>query len=110
MNTTLAAGAGTVGCAFISKIRTGNYDTGLTLNGALGGLVAITAPCAVVDPWAAILIGAIAAPIVILGIEALGRLRIDDPVGAISVHGLAGVWGVMPVGLFATQSGLAEAT
>ena len=109
VNTTLAAGAGTVGCAFISKVRTGNYDTGLTLNGALGGLVAITAPCAVVDPWAAILIGAIAAPIVILGIEALDRLRIDDPVGAISVHGLAGVWGVMSVGLFATQSGLGEA-
>ena len=109
VNTTLAAGAGTVCCALISKMRTGKYDTGLTLNGALGGLVAITAPCAVVDPWAAILIGAIAAPIVIFGIEALDRLRIDDPVGAISVHGLAGVWGVLSVGLFATQTGLADA-
>ncbi len=109
VNTTLAAAAGAVGCAFISKLRTRNYDMGLTLNGALGGLVAITAPCAVVDPWAAVVIGLIAAPIVIFGIEALDRARVDDPIGAVAVHGFAGVWGVMSVGLFASQDGIAQA-
>ena len=72
-------------------------------------MVAITAPCAVVDPWAAIVIGAIAAPVVILGIEGLDRLKIDDPVGAVSVHAFNGVWGVMAVGLFASQDGIAQA-
>jgi Amt family ammonium transporter len=109
VNTTLAAGAGAVGCAFLSKLRTGKFDTGLTLNGALGGLVAITAPCATVDPWAAVIIGLIAAPIVIFGIEALDRLGIDDPVGAVSVHGFAGVWGVLSVGLFSAKAGIAQA-
>ncbi len=109
VNTTLAAGAGAVACAFISNARTRNFDMGLTLNGALGGLVAITAPCAVVDPWAAIVIGLIAAPVVIFGIEALDRARVDDPIGAVAVHGFAGVWGVLSVGLFATKSGIAQA-
>jgi Amt family ammonium transporter len=90
-------------------MRTKNYDMGLTLNGALGGLVAITAPCAVVDPWAAVLIGLIAAPIVIFGIEALDRVGIDDPIGAVAVHGFAGIWGVLSVGLFASKAGIAEA-
>ena len=99
VNTTLAASAGAVACAFLSMWRTGKYDMGLTLNGALGGLVAITAPCAVVDPWAALVIGLIAAPVVIFGIEGLDRLRIDDPIGAVAVHGFAGVWGVLSVGL-----------
>ena len=109
VNTTLAASAGAVACAFLSMWRTGKYDMGLTLNGALGGLVAITAPCAVVDPWAALVIGLIAAPVVIFGIEGLDRLRIDDPIGAVAVHGFAGVWGVLSVGLFASQSGIAAA-
>ena len=109
VNTTLAAGAGAVCCAFLSRGRSPHFDIGLTLNGALGGLVAITAPCAVVDPWAAIVIGAIAAPVVILGIEGLDRLKIDDPVGAVSVHAFNGVWGVMAVGLFASQDGIAQA-
>jgi Amt family ammonium transporter len=109
VNTTLAAGAGAVGITFLSKLRTGNYDIGLTMNGALGGLVGITAGCAVVDPWAAVVIGLIAAPIVMIGIEALDRLGVDDPVGAVSVHGFAGIWGVLAVGLFASQNGIAEA-
>ncbi len=82
---------------------------GLTLNGALGGLVGITAGCAVVDPWAAVVIGLIAAPIVMIGVEVLDRLGVDDPVGAVSVHGFAGIWGVLAVGLFASQNGIAEA-
>lgn len=109
VNTTLAAGTGAVACAFLSSMKTGKFDMGLTLNGALGGLVAITAPCAVVDPWAAIVIGGIAAPVVIFGIQALDRVRIDDPIGAVAVHGFAGVWGVMSVGLFATKDGIAAA-
>lgn len=109
VNTTLAAGAGAVACAFLSSLRTGKFDMGLTLNGALGGLVAITAPCAVVDPWAAIVIGSIAAPVVILGIEGLDRARIDDPIGAVAVHGFAGVWGVLSVGLFAAKDGVFQA-
>lgn len=109
VNTTLAAGAGAVGITFLSKLRTGKYDIGLTMNGALGGLVGITAGCAVVDPWAAVVIGLIAAPIVMIGIEALDRLGVDDPVGAVSVHGFAGIWGVLAVGLFASQGGIAQA-
>ncbi len=109
VNTTLAAAAGAVGCAFLSKLRTRNYDIGLSLNGALGGLVAITAPCATVDPWAAVIIGLVAAPIVIFGIEALDRIGVDDPVGAISVHGFAGVWGVLSVGLLSSKAGIAQA-
>ena len=90
-------------------MRAQHFDIGLTLNGALGGLVAITAPCAVVDPWAAVVIGFIAAPIVILGVEGLDRLKVDDPVGAVTVHGFNGAWGVLAVGLFATQDGVAQA-
>ena len=109
VNTTLAAAAGAVGLTFLSKLRTGKYDIGLTMNGALGGLVGITAGCAVVDPWAAVIIGLIAAPIVMIGIAGLDRLGVDDPVGAVSVHGFAGIWGVLAVGLFASQSGIADA-
>ena len=109
VNTTLAAAAGAVGVTALSKLRTGSYDMGLTLNGALGGLVAITAPCAVVEPWAAVVIGLVAAPIIVGGVAGLDRLRIDDPVGAVSVHGFAGIWGVLSVGLFATKGGIAAA-
>ena len=110
VNTTLAAGAGAACMAFISRLRYGKYDTGLSINGALGGLVGITAPCAAVDPWAAVLIGLIAAPVVLLGVELLDKLHIDDPVGAVSVHGFAGVWGVLSLGLFATQNGVLDHT
>lgn len=109
VTTTLAACAGGVTAVLISKVRSGAYDMGLTINGVLGGLVGITAPCAVVDPWAAIVIGAIGAVVVLAGIELLDRVRIDDPVGAVSVHGFAGVWGVLSVGLFATQDGIGSA-
>jgi Amt family ammonium transporter len=106
VTTTLAACAGAVTATIISKVRTGVYDYSLTINGILGGLVGITAGCAVVDPWAAIVIGAVAACVVMLGVEALDRLRIDDPVGAAPVHLGAGLWGVLAVGLFATNEGI----
>ena len=109
VNTTLAAGAGAVAAMILSRTRTGSYDVGLVLNGTLAGLVGITAPCAVVDPWAAVLIGLIAAPVMMIGVEGLDRLGVDDPVGAVSVHGFAGFWGVLAVGLFASQDGIAQA-
>ena len=110
VNTTLAAGAGASCMTFLSKLRYGKYDTGLTINGALGGLVGITAGCASVDPWAAVVIGLVAAPIVLAGVEMLDKLKVDDPVGAVSVHGFAGIWGVLAIGLFATQTGVLDHT
>jgi Amt family ammonium transporter len=110
VNTTLAAGAGTVAMTFFSKLRTGKYDMGLAVNGALGGLVGITAPCAAVDPWASVVIGVVAALVVLFGVELLDKIGIDDPVGAVSVHGFAGLWGVLSVGLFATQQGVLDHT
>jgi Amt family ammonium transporter len=110
VNTTLAAGAGASCITFLSKLRYGKYDTGLTINGALGGLVGITAPCASVDPWAAVVVGLVAAPVVLFGVELLDKLHIDDPVGAVSVHGLAGLWGVLSIGLLASQDGVAAHT
>lgn len=109
VTTTLAAAAGGVTAVLISRARTGVYDMGLTINGILGGLVAITAGCAVVDPWAAIVIGGIGAGVVMLVIDLLDRVRIDDPVGAVAVHGGAGLWGVLAVGLFASEAGMAQA-
>ncbi len=76
-------------------------DPTMMCNGMLAGLVAITAPCAFVDSWAAFLIGAIAGVIVVFSVFFWERIKVDDPVGAISVHGVNGLWGVISVGLFA---------
>ena len=103
VNTTLAAGAGAVTAMGISYLRYHKTDLGLTLNGALAGLVAITAPVGFVDPYAAVIIGSIGGAIVVFSVAMFDRLRIDDPVGAISVHGVVGVWGTLSVGLFATE-------
>jgi ammonium transporter, Amt family len=73
----------------------------MMLNGAIAALVAITAACGFVAPWAAILIGLVAGSIAVLGVLGVERLRIDDPIGAVSVHGLAGVWGTLATGIFA---------
>jgi len=81
--------------------RTKKWDVGMSINGFLGGLVAITAPCYWVTSGWAIVIGAVAGIIVPLGIDLLEHLRIDDPIGAVAVHGLAGIWGTLSVGLFA---------
>jgi ammonium transporter, Amt family len=101
-NTTLAACAGgLVAMAWVYP-RSKKWDIGMTCNGLLGGLVAITAPCYWVSPGGAILIGAIAGVVVPLGVDFLEYLRIDDPIGAVAVHGFAGIWGTLSVGLFAT--------
>jgi ammonium transporter, Amt family len=100
-NTAIAAALGaTVALFYITK-RTGKPDPGMMVNGMLAGLVAITAPCAFVSPWAAALIGALAAVIAIESVFFLERKGIDDPVGAVAVHGVCGTFGVLAVGLFA---------
>ncbi len=101
-NTALAAAFGATIAMFYAMRRLGKPDPGMMANGMLAGLVAITAPCAFVQPWAAAVIGSIAAVIVIESILFLERRGVDDPVGAISVHGTCGIWGVLSVGLFAS--------
>ena len=110
VTTTLAAGAGGVTAMLWSRFRTGRYDTGLTINGILAGLVAITAGTATVDPWAAVVIGAIGALVMYYGVQLLDSVfRVDDPVGAVSVHAFAGIWGVIAVGLFSSKAGMEAA-
>jgi len=76
------------------------------MNGALAGLVAITAPCAFVSPISAIIIGAIAGIIIVYGVLLIDKIRVDDPVGAVAVHGINGIWGTLAVGLFHSELGL----
>ncbi|MFW6149325.1 MAG: ammonium transporter, partial [Atribacterota bacterium] len=110
VTTNLAAAAGAISAMITSWFRFSKPDTGMSLNGALAGLVAITAPCASVSPSSAIVIGLIAGVIVVLSVEFIDKvLRIDDPVGAVSVHGVCGAWGTLSVGLFA-QSSYGEAS
>jgi Amt family ammonium transporter len=110
-NTTLAASAaGLVAMLFVYP-RAHKWDTGISVNGFLAGLVAITCPCYWVSPFGAICIGAVAGVVVVLGVDLLEHLRIDDPIGAWPVHGLAGIWGTLSLGLFATgQYGAATST
>lgn len=100
VNTTLAAGAGVVIAMIASWLMLGHPDLGITLNGALAGLVGITANCDSVTNGSAILIGAVAGLLVVLGMQLLERLKIDDPVGAWPVHGLCGIWGGIATGIF----------
>jgi Amt family ammonium transporter len=102
-NTTLAASAGGLAALFWVYPRFGKWDTGMTCNGLLGGLVAITCPCYWVSPVGAIIIGAVAGIVVPLGVELIEWLRIDDPIGAVAVHGFAGIWGTLSLGLFAAN-------
>ncbi len=103
-NTMLASATGAF-CAVLwawRKSRFGKPDPGMAANGMLAGLVAITAPCAFVSPGIALLIGAIAGPLVVESMRFFEkRAKIDDPVGAISVHGINGLWGLIALGLFA---------
>nr|WP_147822540.1 ammonium transporter [Salidesulfovibrio onnuriiensis] len=107
MNTSLAAAAGVLGAMCISWLRFGKPDISMTMNGALAGLVGITAPCATVTPGSSILIGLIAGVLVVLSIEFIDKvLKVDDPVGAVSVHGVCGAWGTISCGLFNVGDGL----
>ncbi|MEK8132161.1 ammonium transporter [Paenibacillus filicis] len=107
INTQLAAAAGAVAAFLIAWAVNGKADIGVMLNGALAGLVAITASCAFVESWAAIVIGLIAGVVVFLSMRMFEKLRIDDPIYALSAHGTAGVWGTLSNGIFATPE-LAE--
>ncbi len=100
VNTNLAAAAGAVLAMFTSWIKFGKPEIGMSLNGGLAGLVAITAPCATVSPLSAVIIGAIAGIIVVFSVIFFDRIKIDDPVGAISVHGVNGAWGTLAAGIF----------
>ncbi|TMK56367.1 MAG: ammonium transporter [Actinobacteria bacterium] len=104
--TNLAAAAGVVAAVAIMFLKTKTIDIGMAGNGAIAGLVAITAPSGYVEYWAAPIIGAIAGVVVVYGVLAIEKL-IDDPVGALSAHGLAGIWGTLSCGIF-TSPRLAE--
>jgi Amt family ammonium transporter len=97
--TQLAACAGVLGGIFTAYFKTKKIDIGMAGNGAIAALVAITAPSGYVSPWAAIPIGAVAGVIVVFGVYAIEK-KLDDPVGALSAHGLAGIWGTLSCGLF----------
>jgi len=102
VNTAIAGAFGSIICMFYVWFRSGKPDPAMMANGMLAGLVAITAPCAFVDPWAAAVIGSIAGVLVVEAVYFWERkAKIDDPVGAISVHGVCGTFGVLCVGLFA---------
>jgi Amt family ammonium transporter len=101
-NTTLAAAGGALSAMFYVYPRLKKWDIGITVNGFLGGLVAITCPCYWVNPTGAIIIGAIAGVVVVVGVDFIEWLRIDDPIGAVAVHGFCGIFGTLSLGLFAT--------
>lgn len=105
-NTFLASAAGGISTMFYTYFRYGQIDITMTINGVLAGLVAITAGCNVVGPNAAIIIGLIAGVLVDVAVLYIDKLKIDDPVGAIAVHGVNGLFGALAVGLFATEGGL----
>lgn len=104
-NTTLAACSGGMAAMFAALwfgSTKGKFDLGFTLNGFLAGLVAITAPCYWVTPGASLLIGMVAGILVYIGIHLIEWFRVDDPVGAVTVHGINGIWGTLCIGLFAS--------
>ncbi|HMV35942.1 MAG TPA: ammonium transporter, partial [Turneriella sp.] len=104
ITTNLAACAGGVAAILTSWILFKRPDVSMVVNGILGGLVAITAGCSNVDPKGAVAIGGVAGVLVVYGVLLLDWLKIDDPVGAVSVHGFAGAWGTLAVGLFANPN------
>ena len=99
-NTTLAAAAGGLSAMAWVYPRLKKWDMGITINGFLGGLVAITCPCYWVNAFGAVIIGLVGGIVVVLGIDLIEHLRIDDPIGAVAVHGFAGMWGTWSLGLF----------
>src|SRR5438270_3082993 len=101
-NTTLAACAAGLSAVCFVYPRSKKWDLGMSVNGFLGGLVALTCPCYWVSPSGAIIIGAVAGIVVPLGVDFLEHMRVDDPIGAVAVHGICGIWGTLSLGLFAT--------
>jgi len=108
VTTSLAAAAGGVIAFLVSTIMYKNFDLTMFLNGILGGLVGITAGADVMSPMDAIAIGAIAGAIIVFGVALVDKLRLDDPVGAIAVHLICGIWGTLAVGIFGAKAGGAQ--
>ena len=106
VTTSLAAAAGGVGAAFFSNLLYKNFDLTMFMNGVLGGLVGITAGADQMSPTDAIFIGLLAGIIVVLGIGLIDKLKLDDPVGAVAVHLICGIWGTIAVGIFGALAGL----
>ena len=105
VTTTIAPAIATVVCMILTWVKYGKPDVSMCLNASLAGLVAITAPCDVTDAFGAIIIGTVAGILVVFGVWFLDyKIRIDDPVGAVAVHCLNGIWGTVATGLFATTS------
>ena len=108
VTTCLAAAAGGVSSAIFSNFLYKNYDLTMFMNGVLGGLVGITAGADQMGPTDAILIGTIAGVIIVAGIAFIDRIKLDDPVGAIAVHLICGVWGTLAVGIFGNMAGIQQ--
>ncbi|MDX1382067.1 MAG: ammonium transporter [Thermoanaerobaculia bacterium] len=107
VTTNLAAAAGAVAAMLVAWILFKKPDASMTINGVIAGLVAITAPCYTVTPWGAVLIGLIAGVLVVASILFIDRvLKIDDPVGAVSAHGVCGAWGTLACGIFGAEAAL----
>lgn len=106
MTTNIAAAVATTATMIFTWIKYGKPDVSMTLNGSLAGLVAITAGCSAVDPWAAAIIGLCAGIIIVLAVEFIDKIHVDDPVGAVAVHGVCGAFGTLCVGLFGRDGGL----
>ena len=104
LTTNIAAAAGAVTGMCVAWVRLGKPDISMMLNGTLGALVAITAASGFVAPWAAILIGTGSGFIAVFGVIAVEKIGIDDPIGAVAVHGMSGVWGTLATGLFAVPA------
>lgn len=106
MTTNIAAAVATTATMIFTWIKYGKPDVSMTLNGSLAGLVAITAGCSAVDPWAAAIIGLCAGIIIVVAVEFVDKIHVDDPVGAVAVHGVCGAFGTLCVGLFGRDGGL----
>jgi Amt family ammonium transporter len=106
VTTTLSAAAGGIAAAMFSQITAGKPDLSMIINGILAGLVSITAGCNVIPLGASWIVGFIGGTLVVFSVGWIDKLRIDDPVGAWSVHGTNGIWGTLAVGLFAKNQGL----
>jgi len=109
VNTTLGAAGGAFGALFLARIVEGHWEIDALLNGILAGLVSITAGCAVVEPYAALVIGFLGGIFYVLFVMFLNAIRVDDPLNASAVHGACGIWGCIAVGLFCTARNLTQA-
>ncbi len=106
VTTSLAAAAGGVSAFFTSSVLYKNFDLTMFLNGILGGLVGITAGADLMSPLEAIIIGLLAGVIIVLGVALIDKLKLDDPVGAVAVHLICGIWGTLAVGIFGDKAGI----